>query len=335
MREAVNLNNVQIVQLNSGNFNENSLDHFVLKQHVTKCWRKVKGEYKLLSVCYVEEWNLSERKAMAQKIIFAMQSGCTAFAAVLDRTVIGFALISNELFGKSKQYADLSEFYVSEPFRRKGIGEKLFLKTCRAAKQFGAKKLYISAHSAQESIAAYKKYGCVFAEEPDNAHMQKEPFDLQLEYDLTERIYEVSKKENYMNFLLLADEQKEMVERYINNGTMYVIDDCGVKGEILVAVIGNGVLEIKNLAVLPEVQRKGYGKKLVQFVCDRYRDRFSEVRVGTGESPLTVPFYKKCGFVVTHRVENFFINNYDHPIIEAGVQLKDMVYLSKKLKNSF
>ena len=138
-----------------------------------------------------------------------------------------------------------------------------------------------------------------------------------------------------MNFLLLADEQKEMVERYINNGTMYVIDDCGVKGEILVADIGNGVLEIKNLAVLSEFQRKGYGKKLVQFVCDRYRDRFSEVRVGTGESPLTVPFYKKYGFTVTHRVEDFFINNYDHPIIEAGVQLKDMVYLSKKLKNSF
>ena len=116
---------------------------------------------------------------------------------------------------------------------------------------------------------------------------------------------------------------------------MYVIDDCGVKGEILVADIGNGVLEIKNLAVLSEFQRKGYGKKLVQFVCDRYRDRFSEVRVGTGESPLTVPFYKKYGFTVTHRVEDFFINNYDHPIIEAGVQLKDMVYLSKKLKNSF
>lgn len=55
MREAVNLNNVQIVQLNSGNFNKNSLDHFVLKHHVTKCWRKVKGEYKLLPVCYVEE----------------------------------------------------------------------------------------------------------------------------------------------------------------------------------------------------------------------------------------------------------------------------------------
>ncbi len=60
----------------------------------------------------------------------------------------------------------------------------LFEQICFEAKQFGAKKLYISAHSAEESIAAYKKYGCVLAEEPDRAHMQKEPFDLNFEYDL-------------------------------------------------------------------------------------------------------------------------------------------------------
>lgn len=125
---------------------------------------------------------------MAQKIIFEINFGSTAIAAVLNNAVIGFALLGNFLFGNEKQYIDLSEFYVTETFRRCGIGQMLFEQICFEAKQFGAKKLYISAHSAEESIAAYKKYGGVLAEEPDRAHMQKEPFDLQLEYDLVREL---------------------------------------------------------------------------------------------------------------------------------------------------
>ncbi len=325
------LQNIQMVNLNTGNFNENSLDCFILKQRVTNCWRNIDGKYKLMSVSYTEDWNLFERKNMAKKIISALNCGATAIAAVIDNSVIGFALLSDLLFGSSKQYIDLKEFYVSEPYRRNGIGKLLFDKICLEAKRSGAKKLYIPAHSAEESIAAYKKYGCVLAEEPDVAHMEKEPYDLQLEYDLFLHVYEVSDKYKFIDLLLLADEQKEMVERYIYDGTMYVIADCGVKGEIVVLDVGNGVLEIKNLAILPEFQRKGYGKKLIDFICFNYKNKFSVVQVGTGNSPLTVPFYEKCGFKRSHIVKDFFTENYDHPIYESGVLLKDMLYFKKDL----
>ena len=53
--------------------------------------------------------------------------------------------------------------------------------------------------------------------------------------------------------------------------------------------------------------------------------------VGTGDSPLTMPFYQRCGFTEHHRVKNFFLDNYDHPIVECGVTLCDMVYLSRPL----
>ena len=55
------------------------------------------------------------------------------------------------------------------------------------------------------------------------------------------------------------------------------------------------------------------------------------MQVGTGDSELTVPFYERCGFVRSHVVENFFTDNYDAPIYEAGVQLVDMVYLKKEI----
>ena len=53
--------------------------------------------------------------------------------------------------------------------------------------------------------------------------------------------------------------------------------------------------------------------------------------LGTGDSPKTIPFYQKCGFVPYCRIPHFFLEHYDHPMIEDGVLLDDMVYLRKSL----
>jgi GNAT superfamily N-acetyltransferase len=122
-----------------------------------------------------------------------------------------------------------------------------------------------------------------------------------------------------------------MIDRYLEKGEMYALDDNGVKAVCVVTDEGGGLLEIKNIAVDPNHQHKGYGKKLIRFIEEQYKGRFSTLQVGTGDSPLTVPFYEKCGFVKSHRIQNFFTEHYDHPIFEAGVQLVDMVYLRKEL----
>lgn len=138
-------------------------------------------------------------------------------------------------------------------------------------------------------------------------------------------------KKRFLSLLLLADEQESMIDQYLDRGTMYVLDDDGVKGECVVTDEGGGVLELKNLAVAPDYQRQGYGKALIEFLAARYQSDFSVLQVGTGDSPLTVPFYERCGFVRSHTVKNFFVEHYDHPIYEGGVRLTDMVYLRKKL----
>ena len=134
-------------------------------------------------------------------------------------------------------------------------------------------------------------------------------------------------KKQYMALLFLADEQEDMIDRYLDDGEMFVLLDPEPVAECVVCDLGDGVFEIKNIATGPAFQGKGYGRKLIEFVLDHYKDRCTQMLVGTGDSPLTVPFYKKCGFTEHHRVKNFFTDNYDHPIFEAGVQLVDMVYL--------
>lgn len=145
-------------------------------------------------------------------------------------------------------------------------------------------------------------------------------------------IYEIiGNKKEYLPLLLLADEQEDMICRYIDRGMMFVIDDDGVKAECVVTDEGCGILEIKNIAVKPRYQNMGYGNDLIDFIVERYKGEYSILQVGTGDSPLTVHFYEKCGFQKSHIIKNFFVDNYDHPIFEDGKQLVDMVYLKRSL----
>lgn len=145
-------------------------------------------------------------------------------------------------------------------------------------------------------------------------------------------IFEVkTDKKQYIDLLLLADEQESMIDRYLDRGTMYALDDDGVKAVCVVTDENDGILEIKNIAVEPESQKKGYGTQLIRFLREKYRDSYGILQVGTGDSPLTVPFYESCGFRKTHRIADFFLDHYDHPIYECGKQLTDMVYLQMKI----
>lgn len=139
-------------------------------------------------------------------------------------------------------------------------------------------------------------------------------------------------KKRYLPLLLLGDEQEDMIDRYLERGTMYALEEAGaVRAVCVVTDEGDGTLELKNLAVAPDCQRRGYGRRMVEFLCEHYQRRYARLLVGTGDSPLTLPFYEACGFRRSHVVPNFFTDNYDHPIFEGGVQLIDMIYLSKTL----
>lgn len=139
-------------------------------------------------------------------------------------------------------------------------------------------------------------------------------------------------KKRYIDLLLLGDEDEKMIDKYLERGEMYILDDNGIKAECVVTDEGNKILEIKNIAVSPKFQKQGYGKKLIEFITEKYSENFSVIQAGTGDSPLTIPFYEKCGFKKSHIVKNFFIDNYKNPIYEEGVQLIDMIYLQKNLK---
>lgn len=144
----------------------------------------------------------------------------------------------------------------------------------------------------------------------------------------------ITGKKQFLDLLLLADEQESMIGCYLEQGDMFVLfGGEEALAECVVTEEGERVYELKNLAVSPHCQRKGYGRKMIDFICSHYQDRADVLLVGTGESTATVSFYKRCGFRYSHRVPDFFTLNYDHPIWEDGKLLTDMVYFKKYLND--
>ena len=140
------------------------------------------------------------------------------------------------------------------------------------------------------------------------------------------------RKKEYLDLLLLADEQENMIDKYLERGDMFVFDDNGVKAECVVTKEEDGIYELKNIAVLPDFQRCGYGKKLIWFLFSYYKG-CNTMLVGTGDSQGILNFYRSCGFVESHRIKNLFIDNYDQPMFEKGEQLIDMIYLKWERKD--
>lgn len=143
------------------------------------------------------------------------------------------------------------------------------------------------------------------------------------------------RKKRFLDLLLLGDEQENMIDHYLENGDLWVLFDANKTIAIAVVTVEpKGFCELKNLAVERTYQRLGIGSFLLQYLFNQYRKCCHTMYVGTGETPKTLNFYKKNGFIFSHRLKNFFLDHYDHPVVDEGLLLRDMVYLKRKLKTA-
>ena len=149
-----------------------------------------------------------------------------------------------------------------------------------------------------------------------------------------ERIFENGVNEIPYDLLLLSDDSKEAIDKNLHNGELYTckLDDKVIASFIL-KIVSEGVLEIKNIAVNENLQGKGIGTVLLNFIKEEAGKRgLRELWVGTcDQCSLEIKFYEKSGFVVSDVRKHFFLDNYDQPIYENGKQIIDMVILKMNL----
>lgn len=172
-----------IRELHLKDFKLGLLSKFNRYQEVKKCWRMENGAWLLKDIPFVEQWDeLQKNEIGVVEFPDCVRSGGAVWGALgKDQSVIGFASLSSRRFGSREQYVQLTQLHVSCECRHAGIGKALFAACAERARSMGAEKLYISAHSSEETQAFYAKVGCVDAHELDLWSVAQEPCDRQLE----------------------------------------------------------------------------------------------------------------------------------------------------------
>ena len=290
------------------------LDGFVRHQQVTECWRQPDSGWRLVPCVFTEEWDAARLREEAAELLALSRAGKPAFVACAGECVVGFISLGERL-GSGRQYIDLRSFHTSQPWRGRGVGRLLFDAACAAARQAGAEKLYISAHSSRESQAAYRALGCVPAQEIDVEHAAAEPFDVQLEYDLCSplavRFGQPADIPQWMqlvrrvawNFPGLETEEalaehEATVAKFISRGNAI----CALDGNRLVGVLlfSRRLNMLCCMAVAPEHRRRGAAQGMFDLMLT-IADPTRAITVRTfceddpkGAAPRA--FYMKQGF---------------------------------------
>lgn len=157
---------------------------FIRRQKVVKCWRKENGIWVVRDAPFTDDWTEDDFQYLATCLTNTVNTDGFVYAAFRDGILKGFTSVEAAFFGGENRYLDLSSLHVSEDLRGRGIGRVLFAAAAAWARQRGARKLYISSHSAVETQAFYRAMGCVEAQEYNQEHVDREPYDCQLEYVL-------------------------------------------------------------------------------------------------------------------------------------------------------
>ena len=247
-------------------------------------------------------------------------------------------------YAKENGYDAFSTTLLVSPYQNheaiKNIGEEL-------AKKYGVKFLYRDfrvgfrqgQNKARELGLYMQKYcGCIFSEESryNNPNPPKPELPENFEFLPVNRSSVIKKekenKEQYMNLLLEADPEKEVVEKYLQDGELFVLtynDDiaCGA----VVIKVDDNTCELKNIATAEEYRGQGYGKKMIKYLFDNYKQKYDKMIVGTTENNIT--FYVTAGFDKYYKtIKNFFIDNYKEEVWDGDIHCINMYYYSKDLK---
>lgn len=161
------------------------LKDFDRYQEVKRCWRREEGMWVLRDVPFVEQWNDEDKWEIVSELRQIAQDGGLVLAAFSrEECPVGFAAVEREPEGSRDQYAVLHFLYTDRRWRGRGIGKELFRRCCGYARCIGTEKLYISAHSSEESQRFYRRLGCTDAMELIPRLYEREPWDCHIEYAL-------------------------------------------------------------------------------------------------------------------------------------------------------
>jgi len=133
-----------------------------------------------------------------------------------------------------------------------------------------------------------------------------------------------------MALLLEGDSSERMIARYLSQSLVFVYEERGATiGVCVLQHTSDVTCEVMNIAVSAERRNQGIGKKLLLHAIDFARSSgCRSIEIATGNSGIgQLYLYQKVGFEMVSLEIDYFVKNYDEPIVEDGIPCKHQLRL--------
>ncbi|MBL8019772.1 MAG: GNAT family N-acetyltransferase [Leptospirales bacterium] len=137
-----------------------------------------------------------------------------------------------------------------------------------------------------------------------------------------------------LDLLLLADPEESVVRSYLSRSLCFTLNiENKIVGGYLLLPTRPGTMELVNIAVYEEYQRRGYARQLVSHSIAEAKTRGAKtIEVGTADSSFgPLALYRGAGFRLTGVDRDFFVRHYSEPVLDNGIQCRDMLRLTLDL----
>jgi len=233
----------------------------------------------------------------------------------------------NEVYEQPGKHILIVDIVVKSDFRNRGIGKELMRKAEAFALENNVTEVRL--YTLMKNKAALNLYRSCGYQDFGIALTKK----IQINLDLSKLEIRSSKENEQIPYglLLLSDDTMEAINKNLNNGELFIAEiNQKMVAAFVIKAAAKNTIEIKNIAVIEELQGKGVGTILLGYIKKTAKERnFETLLVGTCDQCIKeIAFYRKSGFDITDVRKNFFTENYREPIFERGVQIKDMIMLS-------
>lgn len=241
---------MEIRLADKSNFNRDSLRDFRRYQEVKNVYRLHDGQLTLVSNPFTEDWDPQRRLEKAEEIC---SGRFITYCAFEGERVVGEIML-RPLLHKGRLIID--SFHVSEEYRRQGIGTALWEAAKKEAFRRGARALYASCCSAEETIRFYTAVGFRLSDDPIASCVEEEPFDIQMECPISHVTIRPERNSDYKSIVSL-------VLRSFREGTDY---SDGTDIVALIEEIRDSAYHIPALSFVAELE----GEIVGHFLFSRF-----------------------------------------------------------------
>ena len=152
------------------------------REHIANSYRLVDGWLRLDAINVdVPGWPPDDVVKTAPLLYEMFDRGARFFAAFDGAQLAGSSVLDTLPRGERGDLLQLEFMHVGRDYRGQGLGSRLFEQARAAARELGARALYISATPTENTIRFYQRCGATLLAVPDPELFALEPEDIHLE----------------------------------------------------------------------------------------------------------------------------------------------------------